>query len=344
MLERDEGIIGQGLSGKCAGTVKCCVEEDGIHCGMPLRNRPDTVNFKSITTCPEDELPPNISRLQQGRGPCAAAETIGNLLHIPTPTAIKVNFDMLDIGSGGQNKLEDFQRPHTSVGEYRSKNVPNIRKTRFHRPDLQESPNLTVLRAPIIELAENQIHRPTNMRCFSAMEKTPKVAYLDDKTLAFKSIKDMQRKLNKTLNEFETQKESQEGNPCTIDAKLHGSTRETGTRQTKIIPKNRFELNPIDNQAYRSRLKPLLYDEELDQQHSMGCTNQCKGCFRACLASDDYFDKPDEGIKVKRKVKINKRPLRVIKREFPELKYLMLAKMEMEKVGGVRKQLEKDMD
>lgn len=39
-----------------------------------------------------------------------------------------------------------------------------------------------------------------------------------------------------------------------------------------------------------SLLKPLLYQQGTDLKHSAGCPYKCKGCFRACLVSQDYLE------------------------------------------------------
>ena len=39
----------------------------------------------------------------------------------------------------------------------------------------------------------------------------------------------------------------------------------------------------------RSSLRALMHSDELDIRHSAGCPYSCRGCFRACLASDEYI-------------------------------------------------------
>ena len=73
--------------------------------------------------------------------------------------------------------------------------------------------------------------------------------------------------------------------------------------------------------------KPLIYDKESDIKHSQGCPYQCKGCFKACLASEDYLERMEDKIQKQRHKQVrrsqpapffgNSRQMRVIKKPYP---------------------------
>lgn len=46
-----------------------------------------------------------------------------------------------------------------------------------------------------------------------------------------------------------------------------------------------------DSLSRGSLWKPLLYSKDGGIRHKAGCPYKCKGCFRACLVSQDYMDK-----------------------------------------------------
>ncbi|CAG2195778.1 unnamed protein product [Mytilus edulis] len=57
--------------------------------------------------------------------------------------------------------------------------------------------------------------------------------------------------------------------------------------------------------------KPLLYSDDNGKKHKAGCPYKCKGCFRACLVSQDYMDKVMSG-----KIQIDKKREKYVKPKF----------------------------
>ena len=70
-----------------------------------------------------------------------------------------------------------------------------------------------------------------------------------------------------------------------------------------ISPRNRFDKDATIREMPQSSLKPLMYNKDSDVRHSAGCPYKCKGCFKACLASDDFIqDKSKTNTKPNNKV------------------------------------------
>ena len=59
--------------------------------------------------------------------------------------------------------------------------------------------------------------------------------------------------------------------------------------------------------AEGSTWKPLIYDKESDIKHSQGCPYTCKGCFKACLASEDYLQKMEDRVHQQKERKMQSR-------------------------------------
>jgi len=81
----------------------------------------------------------------------------------------------------------------------------------------------------------------------------------------------------------------------TASARTHSTPLYWKTRS--IYHRKNIAENTSDDQTDRSvffskgsLLKPLLYQKGDDLKHSAGCPYKCKGCFRACLASQDYLN------------------------------------------------------
>ncbi|KAK6170099.1 hypothetical protein SNE40_018576 [Patella caerulea] len=65
----------------------------------------------------------------------------------------------------------------------------------------------------------------------------------------------------------------------------------------KAISKEEQLDAPNDDSYSETRgslLRPLLYSSEGAIKHSAGCPYKCKGCFKACLVSEDYLDKAQQ--------------------------------------------------
>ena len=67
---------------------------------------------------------------------------------------------------------------------------------------------------------------------------------------------------------------------------LRPKSADRDRKQTPCSPRNRFDLD-VTRTPPRSTLRPLLYNLETAGNHGMVCSHQCKGCFKACLVSED---------------------------------------------------------
>ncbi len=81
-----------------------------------------------------------------------------------------------------------------------------------------------------------------------------------------------------------------------------------------IVPRNRFEKSEPSMQRPLSSWRPLLYSAEHDIQHVAGCSYQCQGCFKACLASEDYLESTETAYKERNSRNSNKELILALKR------------------------------
>ena len=71
-----------------------------------------------------------------------------------------------------------------------------------------------------------------------------------------------------------------------------------------------------------SSLRPLLYSNDCEIKHSAGCPYMCKGCFKACLASEDYIQrarKMREDREKKEKTPLRRRRKNVPPKDVPRI-------------------------
>ena len=71
-----------------------------------------------------------------------------------------------------------------------------------------------------------------------------------------------------------------------------------------------------------SSLRPLLYSNDCEIKHSAGCPYMCKGCFKACLASEDYIQrakKMREDRDKKEKTQLRRRRKNVPPKDVPRI-------------------------
>ncbi len=95
----------------------------------------------------------------------------------------------------------------------------------------------------------------------------------------------------KSKNQQSKQSSPNKQDELVVDSRktLHKKEMEK-SRIVNIVPRNRFETCESPVQRPLSSWRPLLYSAEHDIQHGAGCTYQCQGCFKACLASEDYLE------------------------------------------------------
>lgn len=188
-------------------------------------------------------------------------------------------------------------RPHTSVGEHSTANNRAAynriahNRNEYQQADFTECSALTV--HPLLEKTGSKM----GSRCRSAV--------VHRKTITFRAVN------------------------CALDQKLSNTMRFDETRAMLSPTSRGGEMAGRRGGRLRSTcpsLRPLMYDEEL-----AGNVCTAAGCFNACLVSDDYFEKqeqPQNPVTKRAAVpKVHKRPARQIQRDFPDLQYLMLAKV-----------------
>ena len=174
----------------------------------------------------------------------------------------------------------------------------------------------------------------------------------DDSKPDFKTLKEMSAAYNACLENFPYPLGMlgyQVVNPVgTAGSRLSNAQsvrlkqRQEDAPPRSITPRNRFEKqDKVHMERPISSLKPLLFNEDNVVKHGSGCPYRCKGCFSACLISEDYIEQSErQGVqstkgetmdsqkkKVKRTamntrakwgVKSSRRPVKELLREFPE--------------------------
>ncbi len=188
---------------------------------------------------------------------------------------------------------------------------------------------------------KNELRVDKKQRCVSAVEVRACSGILKDVSTTFRSVVAMREAYQAKVSMDQANIDQNIEINCRKDvvdneiaSELSAKEQHKGIYHHRmgkrvITPRNRFEHGEKTD-IPRSVLKPLLYNEELELKHSAECPYNCPGCFRACLASDDYLEKAEEQMKEKlRKQKARMRPrsvwygpkpkahLRVIKRETP---------------------------
>lgn len=255
------------------------------------------------------------------------------------------------------------QRPHTSVGECRSRLIVSAkaRHSKGYGEDLEELPHLTITQM----LSVNKESEPDEMTR-KARVTTPRyslgtmedeshsdVTNTTDESLGFQSVTAMRETYDVRV------KSANMLNPRFVPSRRYDVERNMRTNLTcyslktkdnkyqnerHITPRNRFEesvskvcrggMNVGMKRFVASGLKPLFYSSHVSDEdiQDTGCTSGCKGCFRACLASEDYFTKVNENAETERRERIKKqarvkesysrfspRKLRIVNREMPEV-------------------------
>ena len=129
--------------------------------------------------------------------------------------------------------------------------------------------------------------------CMSVMDvRHQNVTILNNETISFRSVQAMREAYHRRVQSSPACTDLQ-CPVCVTESKQPEQQQEVVLRQTERLftPRNRLEdfVERSRTNLRKSCLKPLLYSEDCDIQHSAGCPYACKGCFRACLASDDYM-------------------------------------------------------
>lgn len=200
-------------------------------------------------------------------------------------------------------------RPATSFIPREGRNTPNRQHLRRFtiatHSQKRELPNLQIrqlfTKGSLKGTSKQENSADSQRRCVSAFDvKSEKRVILNDQTISFRSFRAMKEAYDITTKSAEISSSNESSCNTTSSTTSNGINQEDRSKvcNSKLGVSNRensehVEMDSMRSQSCisRSMLRPLLFDEELDIQHSAGCPYSCKGCFRACLASDDYFEK-----------------------------------------------------
>ncbi|XP_064628509.1 uncharacterized protein LOC135488053 [Lineus longissimus] len=207
----------------------------------------------------------------------------------------------------GLSPRGDVKRPFTGIGNFRdSVNRPytaqpqcTVRNSKADLPDL-------CITQIIGCRGDARICDTRNKQYLVSVHDVRKQAtILDDETISFRSISAMKEayktrvKSAPVTKHSATHAEDQDcDNPRDQEhAKIAEDRLGLKTPSNSHTTLKRWAFSSGDRERCHTAagtrsctLKPLLYSEECDVAHSNGCPQKCKGCFRACLASDEYFE------------------------------------------------------
>ncbi|ESO84271.1 hypothetical protein LOTGIDRAFT_155606 [Lottia gigantea] len=70
--------------------------------------------------------------------------------------------------------------------------------------------------------------------------------------------------------------------------------RRNMTKEDSTEDGSKYKANHQKQEQHGSLLRPLLFSSDGVIKHSAGCPYKCKGCFKACLVSQDYLNRDQE--------------------------------------------------
>ena len=199
-------------------------------------------------------------------------------------------------------------RAHTSAFD-------NSRVARFNKMRSLASKEDTIDELPNVSVTQLLSNNRANCRktaetrrCVSATDVRQNKTILNDETISFRSLAAMNEAYNSRLKPaVSVAVASSYDNPPGYDnPPLRRSSANSNSNAASAIeqarsktPRNRLDqtVKLRETRSGPSGLKPLLYSDDCAIQHSAGCPYMCKGCFRACLASDNYVDDVNEDAK-----------------------------------------------
>ena len=163
---------------------------------------------------------------------------------------------------------------------------------------------------------------PESRRCVSATDVRQNKTILNDSTISFRSLAAMNEAYSSRLTPAGCLASASYDNCKPTPSYDNLPTRRAlmTNNSSNVVPafeqarpktpRNRGDqtVRPRETRSGPSGLKPLLYSDDCAIQHSAGCPYMCKGCFRACLASDNYVD--GAGGEVSAAAKYRKQPYR----------------------------------
>ena len=252
--------------------------------------------------------------------------------------------------SQGRPGSHDYERPH-SVASFRpgirsasaassdtkqqicrpltvARNLPNDR----HASSSDDIPSITVTKIFDSETVAKGIL--SRQRCVSASLIQQRTRGMPgQEVVTFCSVSAMQKAYNERVKSAPSPRmasldTTQDNNDVIMpgrDSPVWKSLVPIRGYRQQGTPSQRFTTHSPGGTTVRRGLRPLVCAES---EEVMCCTSECKQCFRACLASDDYFRKEEGkgGQKRQRRADTNRQILmssrqnfRIIRRDIPKV-------------------------
>ena len=171
-------------------------------------------------------------------------------------------------------RLAQANRPSTSI--------PSVEKKMENCPEIQIKPAHPT-KPEQDSSDDNRSASYTETRQLGFFDLKRRLALLGDSTVGFRSVEAMKEV-------FVMRMRSAHGrSPLPACDSNYESVAGNRSRPTKARNLSDKEKDDVRRHAARQPLKPLLYNEDCDIKHGAGCPYNCRGCFRACLASEEFF-------------------------------------------------------
>lgn len=232
---------------------------------------------------------------------------------------------LLRLGRQGRHK-GDYKRPHTAP--------PCVKPPKPQLPQLPgifikplNAPNHNYLPKSETDLRKgikSAMKRPDLSLGTIDVRLKPKVTFNNSAT--YRSIQAMKEAYRMRIKEDPFDQQIQINCRRTQPSDLQRQEKPKHYKQ-KIPDKEKDDRGKLKDNF--QGLKPLMYDDDLELVHEDGCPYNCRGCFRACLASDAYFDKMESRLKQEVKKQTKKKRVTIKDpvtnrehRDFPDQQYL----------------------
>ena len=253
-------------------------------------------------------------------------------------------------GNQGRPRSQDYDRPHT-VASFR----PGLRsaassdttvKQEICRPltvarnlsnDRHSSPSDDIPSITVTKIFDSETDAKgilNRQRCVSASLIPQRARGMPGReVVTFCSVSAMQKAYNERVKSAPAPRmasldTTQDNNDVIMpvrDSPVWKSLVPIRGYRQQSTPRQRLTAHSTGGTTVRRGLRPLVCAES---EEVMCCTSECKQCFRACLASDDYFQKEEGkgGQKRQRRADTNRQILmssrqnfRIIRRDIPKV-------------------------
>lgn len=203
-----------------------------------------------------------------------------------------------DVGSLNvqAEQIGTTSRPHTSHGAMETKRTPdietlNVQAEQVCMKDRPSTSNGSLEIKSELDIENGKSEQTFNQKCNSnkAPEETSPFKSFSEMKIAYRDrVKSAPALLTKPIPQ-DIQITQDKTKPKSVPVYWRARTV-YHRRQMANCGGEEFE----DNFVYFTKgslLRPLMHSESTALKHSAGCPYKCKGCFRACLVSQDYYEK-----------------------------------------------------